>query len=144
MVETGAQQAVQAVAFSLTVDGVEIARFSGLGGISSEIDVVEYLEGDKTRSMMPGRRRPPIVMLKRGMGGDTSIAAWHESVASGDVGARKNCSLKMLDAEGRVRATYALDSAWPSKLEVASIGGTSAFYETVTLVCGEIRRLPTK
>jgi phage tail-like protein len=133
--------------FSIVIDGYEIASFSDLGGVVSEIEPVEYLESNDQavdHSQLPGKFKPPVVTLKRGMNGSMELWAWHEAVLKGDMtAARRSCSLTMYDAGGKSVAKYWLERAWPSKIDISAMkaGSSEVMYETVTLVCDYIQRV---
>ncbi len=139
-------EALTASRFSLTIDGSEIAAFSELQGITSEVVPGEYAEGTDLRAVakLPGTVKPPTIALKRGKTSSLELWAWHEAVRNGDLAAaRKSCSLTMHNAEGKPVARYRLEHAWPSKLEVGSLkaGSTDVLHETVTLVCERLQRV---
>ena len=77
---------ITAARFSLTIDGVEIASFSELGGITSEAG--PYDLAGRVLTKLPGKRKPPTVTLRRGMNADLQLSAWHQSVVEGQVAAR--------------------------------------------------------
>ena len=61
--------ALTAARFSITIDGYEIASFSELSGISTEVEAVDFLESSDKEVVfkkLPGKRKPPHVVLKRG------------------------------------------------------------------------------
>jgi phage tail-like protein len=133
--------------FSLTIDGVEIAQFSEVA-ISSEVEPLEIREqsGDTLiLKMLPGKPLLATLTFKRGMTSDTSMSAWHESVVEAPFGktVRKNCTVTMFDASGEPVARYALESAWPSKIEIGALKDdkNEILIETVTLVCDSLRRV---
>jgi phage tail-like protein len=136
-----------AARFSLTIDGVEIAQFSELAGINSEVEPVEIMEAEGDRislKRLPGKRKPPTVTLKRGKNRDMGIFAWHQSVVEGQLAAaRKSCTLTMYDTDGTAVARYYLESAWPAKIEIGGLkaGASEVLYETVTLTCEHIQRV---
>ena len=135
--------------FELSLDGMPLAIFSELAGISSGIDAedVEWISSrDGTVTLkLPGKRTPPTVTLVRGLTRSLELNAWHELVMLGDIpAARKNVTLTMFDAAGEPVARYHLENAWPAKLETDGLkaeDGTSALIETVTLVSDHIRRV---
>ena len=136
---TRQQDGITAARFGLTIDGVEIASFSELQGISSSVELIPSDDGQ-----LLGPRKALVVVLKRPLNRDISIASWHELVILGDVAAaRKSCSLIMYDAEGKPVARYYLQNAWPSKLEVGSLkaGASEVLMETVTMTCEFIQRV---
>jgi len=74
--------ALTAARFELTIDGHSLAVFSELAGISSAVDVVDYISSSATETILkklPGKRTPPTVTLKRGMTRNIEMAAWHDS-----------------------------------------------------------------
>jgi phage tail-like protein len=136
---TGPNDALTAARFSIVIDGAEIAVFSQLVGIRSEVEP-DPLTSELAK--LPGRRKPPTVTLRRGQIGDLSIFGWHESAAE-DAEARKNCTLLMFDAAGSLVARYHLESAWPSTVEVGVLeaGVNDLLIETVTFTCETLQRI---
>lgn len=134
-----APKAISAARFAIEIDGAEIASFSELGGIISQVTPADYLEADgmelKTRNF--GLALPPRIVLKRGVTGSTELWRWHEEVRAGLTAARRNCELVMYGPKGEPLVRYQLEQAWPSKLEIgaAKAGGSAALTETVELVC---------
>jgi phage tail-like protein len=139
--------AITAARFSIVIDGYQIASFSELIGISTEVEPVELLASTETEVMLmklPGQKKPPTLTLKRGKNQSMELWLWHEAVLMGDiVAARKSCSLVMYSTDGTPVARYHLEMAWPSKLEVGGLkaGASEVLYETVTLVCEHIQRV---
>jgi phage tail-like protein len=139
--------ALTAARFSITIDGYEIASFSELSGITTEVEAVDFLESSDKEVIfkkLPGKRKPPTVVLKRGKNNSMELWAWHEAVLIGDiVAARKSCSLVMYNYDGKPVARYHLEHAWPSKLEIGALkaGASEVLMETVTMVCENIQRV---
>ena len=139
---------ITASRFGISIDGVQVAIFSELAGISSGVDAedVEWVSRDGTVTVkLPGKRTPPTVTLKRGMTRSLELNAWHELVILGDVAAaRKNVTLTMFNVAGEPVARWHLENAWPAKFDIGGLkaeDGSSALIETVTLVCDHIRRV---
>jgi phage tail-like protein len=138
---------VAAARFSIVIDGHEIASFAELAGITTEVEPVDYLqsaEKEPTFAKLPGKGKPPTIVLKRGMNNSMELWTWHEAVRRGDMAAaRRNCSLVLYSAEGKPVARYYLDHAWPSKLEIGAVkaGAGAVLTETVTLVCEQLQRV---
>jgi phage tail-like protein len=139
--------AITAARFSITVDGVEIAQFSELQGITTEVEPVELMEStDKeiVLKKLPGKTKPATIVLKRGKNSSMELWSWHEAVLMGNiVAARKSCSLIMYNTDGKPVARYHLEHAWPSKLEIGSLkaGSSEVLMETVTIVSERIQRV---
>jgi phage tail-like protein len=139
--------AITAARFSITIDGYEIASFSELQGITTEVEPVELMEStDKEVILkkMPGKTKPATLTLKRGKNSSMELWAWHEAVLMGDiVAARKSCSLVMYGTDGKPVARYHLEHAWPAKLEIGALkaGASEVLMETVTIVSERIQRV---
>jgi len=139
--------ALTAARFSITIDGYEIASFSELGGITTEVEPVKFLESSDKEvilKQLPGTYKPATVILKRGKNSSMELWAWHEAVLQGDiVAARKSCSLVMYNTDGKPVARYHCEHAWPAKLEIGGLkaGASEVLMETVTIVCERIQRV---
>jgi phage tail-like protein len=143
----GPNDAITASRFSIVIDGYQIASFSELVGITTEVEPVELMEStDKSVVLkkLPGKTKPATLTLKRGKNQSMELWLWHEAVLMGDImAARKSCSLVMYATDGTPVARYHLEMAWPSKLEVGALkaGASEVLMETVTLVCEHIQRV---
>lgn len=139
--------ALTAARFSISIDGYEIASFSELQGITTSVDVVDFIESsDKEviQKKYPGRRGLPNIQLKRGKNNSMELWTWHEAVLMGDMGlARKSCSLVMYNVAGKPVARYHLEQAWPAKIEIGALraGASEVLMESVTIVCEHIQRV---
>ncbi|HEY0452637.1 phage tail protein [Actinophytocola sp.] len=139
--------AITAARFSITIDGYEIASFSELQGITTEVKPVELIESSDKEIILkklPGKTEPATLVLKRGKNSSMELWAWHEAVLMGDiVAARKSCSLVMYDTAGKPVARYHLEHAWPAKLEIGALkaGASEVLMETVTIVAERIQRV---
>ena len=66
---------------------------------------------------------------------DTSFHDWRVLVENGDVAsARKDVTLIAFDPAAAEIARWTLSGAWPSKVEVSSVEGTTNLSETITIV----------
>ena len=136
-----------AARFALSVNGTEIASFSELAGITSEVAPTVYLASTDRATIikkLPGARKPPTVVLKRGMTGGMELFAWHDAALRGDVAAaRRDCTLTMYGSTGEAVARYFLTNAWPFKLEIGGLkaGAGEPLTETVSLTADRIVRL---
>lgn len=139
--------ALTAARFSITIDGYEIASFSELQGITTSVEVVDFIESSDKEVIikkLPGKKNPPTLVLKRGKNNSMELWGWHEAVLSGNmVAARKSCSLVMYNVDGKPVARYHLEHAWPSKIEIGALkaGASEVLMETVTMVCEHIQRV---
>ena len=140
-------EAITASRFSITIDGYEIAAFSELQGITTQVDVVDFLQSSDKEVMLtklPAKRTPPTVILKRGKNNSMELWSWHEAVLAGDMAAaRKSCSLVMYNTDGKPVARYHMENAWPAKIEIGGLkaGASEVLMESVTVVCEHIQRV---
>jgi phage tail-like protein len=141
------QDALTAARFSITIDGYEIASFSELQGITTSVEVVDFVESSDKEVIikkLPGRKNPPTLVLNRGKNNSMELWGWHEAVQAGNMAAaRKSCSLVMYNVDGKPVARYHLEHAWPSKIEIGALkaGASEVLMETVTMVCEHIQRV---
>lgn len=143
---------MSASTFVIQVDGIQVASFSELSGISTEVEPVEYISTGPEgilHTKQYGKTKPPTVTLRRGMDTETYMWAWHQAVLQGEPTARKTCSLQLFAAaqspkSGQPIITYILENAWPSKLEISGMkaGATELVTETVVLHCDQILMQP--
>lgn len=143
MASSNTSTLVSAARFVISADRMSEIAFSELSGITSEVEVSEYLSSNKmgvTMSKQFGKTKPATVVLKRGVDQDMALWTWHQMVLAGDPLARCTCSLHLLDIAGVIKQTYELLNAWPSKLEIGGMkaGDSAAAIATVTLTCEQI------
>lgn len=139
---------VAANRFGISIDGVQIASFSELQGISTEVDVIEHLEStdDGVRvSKIPGVTRPKgEVKFKMAMGTNLEMNSWLEAAQAGMMEqARKSCSLVMYDAENKPVARFYLENAWPMKCVLSPLraGGNEVMQQEWSLTFETIQRV---
>jgi phage tail-like protein len=111
---------LEAARFGISVDGVQIASFSELQGITTEVRSVEYDEGreDPVRFLNRfARARPPVsIRLARRRTGDARISAWHRAAKVNLLTGRKNCVLAVYGSDNKPVARFYLENAWPSQI----------------------------
>lgn len=139
---------ISANRFGISIDGVQIASFSELQGISTEMDVIEHIEStnDGVRVMkIPGVTRPKSeVKFKMAMGANLEMNSWLEAAQAGMMDqARKSCSLVMYDAENNPVARFYLENAWPIKCTLSPLraGGNDVMQQEWSLTFESIQRV---
>lgn len=141
------EEAITASRFTVSIDGVEIATFSELRGIVTQIATVDSVESSDHGVVIrkiAGNPMPPELTLSKGKTHNMQLWAWHESARRGEMGAcRKSCSLVMYDTTGKPTAKYYLERAWPKKIEIGALkaGANEVLTESVTIVCEDIQRV---
>ncbi|HWE57101.1 MAG TPA: phage tail protein [Acidimicrobiales bacterium] len=140
--------AITASRFTISIDGYEIAQFSELTGITTEVDVVEFQENTSNAAAilkkLPGKKKAPTIVLKRGKNMSVDMWTWHESVLNGDIAAaRKSGSIVMYAYDGSPVARYHFENGWPAKISVGGLkaGANDVLMEEVTIVCEHIMRV---
>ena len=137
----------QVRAYTVEVDGVELAHFQEISGLKEEYDVVkyEYLDkvGRKGISLTPGNYKAGELTLKRGTG-DMKLSDWFDSVAAGDATlARKNVKITLKDGTiAKEIASFTLQNAWVKSLDYGSAkaAGNEASIETAVIVYEALHR----
>jgi phage tail-like protein len=131
--------------FTLEIDGVELARFQGVGGLSWETEVVEEkisTKDGKVRFLKrPGQTKYPDVTFKRGLSADGALLKWYKSVLDGKV-ERKSGSIVVYDLAGAEIDRWNFENAWPSKWSASDLdsGSDAVVIEEVTLAVEHMER----
>lgn len=143
-----ADSPIAANRFSLSIDGVSVASFSELQGITTKVDVIEFRESTETGVKIvkiPGATAPEgEVKFKMAMGANLEMNSWLEAAQAGMMAqARKSCSLVMFDAENKAVARFYLENAWPSKcvLSPARAGGNDVLQQEWSITYETIQRV---
>ena len=140
--------ALVAYTFSIEIDRTEIAQFSEVSGLSSEVDVIEIKEnnplGQPTLKKVPGWAKPATLTLKRAKNASQDLWKWHEAVMQGKLGdARRNGSVVMKSFDGTEVARYNFENAWPSKVSMGTLkaGSNEVLMEEVSIVTESVERV---
>jgi phage tail-like protein len=127
-------------AFQIEVDGVTIAQFQEVSGISSEVQVIEQRsnmpKGLPVVKKTPGAIKHGDIQLKRGHTDSTHLQDWIKTVMQGNISqARKNGSVVIYDYERGEVARYNFVNAWPSKWSLGTLkaGSNDILLEEVTI-----------
>jgi len=134
--------------FSIEIDGVQVAQFQEVSGLTSEIDVIQLKENTKDGKylvhMLPGNPKPPTITLKRAKSSSMDLYNWHQQIHGGNVpGARKNGSVVLYSYDHTEVGRYNFVNAWPSKLSMSTLksSGNEILMEECTIVCEELTRV---
>ena len=140
--------ALAAYTFSIEIDRTEIAQFSEVSGLASEVDVIELKEnnplGQIVIKKMPGALKPATLTLKRAKNASQELWKWHEAVMQGKLGdARRNGSVVMKSFDGSEVARYNFNNAWVSKISASTLkaGSNEVLMEEVSIVTESIERV---
>jgi phage tail-like protein len=124
--------------FRVEIDGLVVASFSEVSGLSSDGDTVDYREGTDvalTVRKLPGLRKYSNVTLKRGVTQSLDLWQWYLNVVSG-VSDRRNGSIVLMNEERQDVIRWNVQNAFINKYEVSTLNasGNEVAIETVELV----------
>lgn len=135
------EDALGAYNFQVEIDGVTIAQFKEVSGLSVEIKVIEHEEltpgGKPVLKKIPGPKKWGDVTLKRGLTDDPGWWAWINEVHSGNIdGGRRNGSIVLYDYALGEQQRFNFLNGWPSKVSIGGLkaGGSEVVVEECTIV----------
>lgn len=119
MPETGTRtDPYSAFNFLVEIDGVTVAGFSECSGLTNESDPIEYREGyeDTTVRKLPGLRKFPMIVLKRGFTDNEDLWDWRAKVIEGKT-ERQSGVITLLNEAREPALRFNFREGWPSKWE---------------------------
>lgn len=124
--------------FLVEVDGVTVAGFSEVSGLSTETDVVEYRTGaeDITVRKLPGLKKFTNVVLKRGFTASDELWQWRRKVLDGTT-TRQSGTIVLLNEARQPALKWTFREAWPAKWEGPAFNAKTSevAIETLELAC---------
>jgi phage tail-like protein len=119
--------------FSLTIDGVDMATFTGCSGLNIEFDVATQKhinkDGKISTIKIPGKTKYSEVVLKRGYTADLKLNKWFEDVAQAKTAQAKDVktgAITLYSRDFKPVAKFNLTNCWPSKLSVTDLNAASS------------------
>jgi phage tail-like protein len=137
----GTHDVVASFAYHITIDGVPMAQFQKVDGISIEVQAIEYramslTEGPILRKS-PGLKKYGDITLSRGKVQDKDFWDWIKKAQAGDLaGARKSGSIILMDYNiSAPITTFNFSNAWPTKVSLGGLaaGSNDVLLETIVL-----------
>lgn len=125
--------------FSLEIDGVTLAYFTGCSGLSMEFEPISFKQGDGkmiVEHKRPGRPKYGEVVMKRGLTNSTDLYDWFDEVVkAAKVTPYKTASVVIFGRDSKEVARFNLEQCWPSKLTVSdlSAGSDDVMIEELTM-----------
>jgi phage tail-like protein len=112
--------------FIVEVEGLTVAGFTEVGGLTMEQDVIEYREGSDTATArkLPGLRKYGNVTLKRGFTQSRDLWEWRKTTIDG-VTERKAGAVILRDEAGEPRLRWEFREGWISKYEGPALKSTA-------------------
>ncbi|MEX0761363.1 MAG: phage tail protein [Dehalococcoidia bacterium] len=112
--------------FKVEIEGVTQGAFTLVSGIESEVEVVEYRDGDDmVLRKRPGRTKYSNITLKRGYTASPELWNWFRTVVDGRV-ERKAGSIILLGPNGEEIERYNFFEAWPVRYRNYELGGADS------------------
>jgi phage tail-like protein len=140
--------ALASYTFAIEIDRTEIAQFSEISGLASEIDVIELKENTPEGKLVihkaPGAVKPATLTLKRAKNASKALWDWHEAVRQGRIGdARRNGSIVLKSFDGTEVARYNFTNAFPNKVGIGTLkaGANEVLMEEVSIVTESVERV---
>lgn len=114
--------------FIVEFDGIAVAAFSEVSGLSFEIEPIEYRDGSDalpTVRKLPGLVKYANVTLKRGITGDQPFWEWIIQAMNGTV-ERRTGSIVILNESREPVVRYLIREAWPCRYEGPELNAGSS------------------
>lgn len=114
--------------FSVSWGGEDIG-FSEVGGLTVEIDPIDYRDGLMSANTLalkrPGIRKSGNISLKRGIcAGNFDLYNWFINTGQPNI-ERRDLTINMLDEEGGPVFSWVIINAWPIKFDGPGLNATS-------------------
>lgn len=128
---------LQSFMFKVSIPGIPTGvGFQKVGGLSREVEVVEYFENMYDHAhKLPGRESVSEVNFERGMYADDYLQGLYEKVFNNNT-VRNTVVIQICDRFGAIKREFKCAEAWFSKYECADLDATSSdvIIETLTMV----------
>ena len=128
---------LQSFMFKVSIPGIPTGvGFQKVGGLSREVEVVEYFENMYDHAhKLPGRESFSEVTFERGMYADDYLQGLYEKVFNNNT-VRNTVVIQVCDRFGAIKREFKCAEAWFSKYECADLDATSSdvIIETLTMV----------
>lgn len=127
--------------YEFEVDGIAIAQFAQVSGVSGSIGVIEHRENAKGGKPIVKKLPGPVsfgdITLRRGRTLSNALWEWFKAVQDGKINeARKNASIVLFDYEHGEVARYNLVNCWISQVRLGELaaGSSTALIEEAVIV----------
>jgi phage tail-like protein len=124
--------------FQVSIDGLTVAGFSEVSGLTTDTNIMEYREGSEnnqgvnTTRKLVGLVKYTNIVLKRGWTKDAALGNWRKSVLDGKT-QRKNGTIDLLD-EGRNKVlSWKFNDGWPCKWDGPALNAKTSEVAIETL-----------
>jgi len=109
--------------FVVEISGISVARFKNVSGLSTEVKVIEFQDGDDLiLRKRPGRSSCGNITLKKGYLATKELWDWWENVKNGQYD-RRSISIVLYDNMQNETRRWNLMGCWPCKWKFADLDG---------------------
>lgn len=134
-------------AFSVTIDGVDMGRFSSIEGVGFTVEITPSnetnAEGKLVTHHVPGRVHYGPIQLSRELTDDNALLDWHKTISEEGEPDRKSGEIVFYNRAGSRRGAFAFEGAfietWSCTDLDARADGT--VYESVSMSVDRIYRV---
>ncbi len=128
--------------FLVEIDGLSVAGFSEVSGLTTEQDIIEYREGSDTQTVrkIPGLRKYGNITLKRGFTQNRELWDWRKTTIDG-ITERKSGAIILLDEARNEALRWQFSQGWISKWEGPALNATAneAAIESMEVAVEDLR-----
>lgn len=128
--------------FELLLDGIRVANFNEMSGMSNQVDAITYREGGaSSTSVLPLPTPSQTVQLKYGLTQSKDLFTWIQSSVMGNL-ERKNISIVLINEDNTENTRWNLSNAWITKYNFSDMDGQSdeMAIESLTVMCEILTR----
>jgi phage tail-like protein len=121
--------------FVVSIDGIPVAAFSEVSGLTTDTNMIEYREGNEpqgTARKLPGLMKYNNIVLKRGWTKDQKIWEWRKKVIDGKT-QRTHGTITLLDESRQPAMSWNFREGWPCKWEGPALNGKTSEVAIETL-----------
>jgi|TARA_B110000305_G_C18975590_1_gene419184 phage tail-like protein len=131
--------------FSVELDNGIKGKFTDVGGLGVDVEVVEHTSSDSDTSTIkrPGSTKYAEITLKRALSPDKKFWDWAKKIRDGGTDFRTNGAVVVFDmTSGTETGRWTFTNAWPSKWSASDldVGSDDVMSEEVTLQIEHIQR----
>jgi len=113
--------------FRVEIEGLPVASFSEVSGLTADGDAVDYREGTDAANIvrkLSGLRKVTNLMFKRGYSQDNMLWSWYQRIANG-VDDRRSGSVVLMNEAHRDVMRWNFENAWINKIEGPAMKASS-------------------
>ena len=124
--------------YRLEIDGLEVASFGEVSGLSNEVDAVDYRDSPDlppTMRKLPGLRKYTNITLKRGYTKNRELWLWFRNIQNG-IDDRRDASIILMNEDRIAVVRWSIQNAWIRQLEAPTLNasGNEVAIESLEIV----------